>query len=95
MGTVGVEPTSQVFQARAKTTISYVPREDWWDERELNPRRAALQAAALPTELPSHNTTLTGHARLKNLGVLRKQVEIEDSLHKYKGGVAAASTTVF
>ena len=25
----------------------------WWDERGSNPRRADLQSAALPTELPS------------------------------------------
>jgi len=29
-------------------------RMQWWCERDLNPRRSALQADALPTELPHH-----------------------------------------
>jgi hypothetical protein len=31
----------------------------WWSETELNRRRAALQAAALPTELPDRRSGFT------------------------------------
>jgi len=31
-----------------------VPTTKWWPGRELNPRHADFQSAALPTELPGH-----------------------------------------
>ena len=36
--------------------------EKWWPGRELNPRHADFQSAALPTELPGHPENTTGSA---------------------------------
>ena len=49
-------PASLLLQLRRASLLffHFVPNEDWWARRDLNPRPPACKAGALPTELSAH-----------------------------------------
>ena len=55
VGRPGFEPgESLTADLQSAPLPNTVYRPIWWSRRASNPRREALQASALPTELPNH-----------------------------------------
>ena len=52
MEKIGLEPITPCVSGKCSNQLSY--NSILWTERDSNPRRLALQANALPTELPVH-----------------------------------------
>ena len=60
-----VEPnecTERVQISSSVCMLLILSKMKWWPGRELNPRHADFQSAALPTELPGHPEGTTGSA---------------------------------
>ena len=55
VGVAGFEPTAHWSQTSCATKLRYTPpnrfRIKWQGQKDLNPRHAVLETAALPTEL--------------------------------------------
>lgn len=49
----GFEPPKSETAVLQTASVDRLDTDAWWDGKDLNLRRGALQAPALPTELPS------------------------------------------
>ena len=69
VGVAGFEPAAHWSQTSCATKLRYTPILNWQGQKDLNPRHAVLETAALPTELYPYDGGEDGirtHAALAN-----------------------------